>query len=180
MVESGGTFWLFYSANLWGTPNYGIGIARCASVAGPCSKPLSHTRGSQRPHPGNPLRGPGERSSSRSAVSSGWCTMRWHRGSPATWRSAGCMSTWSRFPQGDCLGSLRAAPAAALAEAALYENADLPSQPQQAYLTLLHQVGRHWPEVNDVAAVADAEIVATTWLSARMLGRWRHPWKSIL
>ena len=37
------------------------------------------------------------------------------------------------------------APAAALAEAALYENAHLPSQPRQAYLTLLHQVGRHWP-----------------------------------
>ena len=53
-----GTFWLFYSANLWGTPNYGIGIARCASVTGPCTKPLGHawlsasTPGQSAPGPG--------------------------------------------------------------------------------------------------------------------------------
>ena len=40
MVESGGTHWLFYSANDWGTPNYSIGVAKCASVSGPCTKPL--------------------------------------------------------------------------------------------------------------------------------------------
>ena len=40
MVQSGSTFWMFYSANLWGTPNYSIGIAKCASVTGPCTKPL--------------------------------------------------------------------------------------------------------------------------------------------
>ena len=40
MVQSGNTFWMFYSANLWGTPNYSIGIANCASVTGPCTKPL--------------------------------------------------------------------------------------------------------------------------------------------
>ncbi len=42
MLESSNNFWLFYSANLWGTDNYGIGIAHCVSVAGPCVKPLSH------------------------------------------------------------------------------------------------------------------------------------------
>ena len=58
MVESGGTYWLFYSANLWGTPDYGIGIARCASVTGPCTKPLGHawlsstTPGQHAPGPG--------------------------------------------------------------------------------------------------------------------------------
>ena len=40
MVQSGTTFWMFYSANLWGTPNYSIGIAECQSVTGPCTKPL--------------------------------------------------------------------------------------------------------------------------------------------
>ena len=40
MVQSGSTFWMFYSANLWGTPNYSIGIANCPSVTGPCTKPL--------------------------------------------------------------------------------------------------------------------------------------------
>ena len=42
MVQSGKDFWMFYSANLWGTPNYSIGIAACLSVTGPCIKPLDH------------------------------------------------------------------------------------------------------------------------------------------
>src|ERR1700727_952512 len=42
MVQSGRTSWRFYSANLWGTPNYSIGIAKCSSVTGPCTKPLKH------------------------------------------------------------------------------------------------------------------------------------------
>ena len=40
MIENAGTFWLFYSGNRWGTDNYGIGVARCATVVGPCTKPL--------------------------------------------------------------------------------------------------------------------------------------------
>ena len=40
MIKSDGTHWLFYSANAWGTPDYGIGVARCASITGPCTKPL--------------------------------------------------------------------------------------------------------------------------------------------
>ena len=40
MIKEGSTYWLFYSANLWGTPNYRIGIAECSSVIGPCTKPL--------------------------------------------------------------------------------------------------------------------------------------------
>ena len=27
MLEANGVFWLFYSANLWGSENYGIGLA---------------------------------------------------------------------------------------------------------------------------------------------------------
>ena len=42
MIQSGNTYWLFYSGNMWGTDNYGIGVARCASVVGPCTKPLDH------------------------------------------------------------------------------------------------------------------------------------------
>jgi beta-xylosidase len=42
MIENANTYWLFYSANLWGTDNYGIGVARCATVVGPCTKPLDH------------------------------------------------------------------------------------------------------------------------------------------
>jgi len=62
------------------------------------------------------------------------------------------------FPRGRLPRLAQGAPAAALAEAALYEEAVLPSQPSQAYLFLLHQVGRHWPHVNDAAAVADAAL----------------------
>ena len=29
MMESGSDVWLFYSANLWGTDDYGIGVAKC-------------------------------------------------------------------------------------------------------------------------------------------------------
>jgi hypothetical protein len=40
MIYGGGVYWLFYSANDWDTSHYAIGIARCASVVGPCTKPL--------------------------------------------------------------------------------------------------------------------------------------------
>jgi len=67
MIQSGNTYWLFYSANMWGTDNYGIGVARCTFVVGPCAKPLDH--GSRRRLPGGrATRGPGERSCSKSAV----------------------------------------------------------------------------------------------------------------
>ena len=42
MIEDHNQFWLFYSGNLWGHETYGIGIAHCASVTGPCTKPLDH------------------------------------------------------------------------------------------------------------------------------------------
>jgi len=41
MVKNGSSYWLFYSANNWDTPDYAVGIARCRSVEGPCTKPLS-------------------------------------------------------------------------------------------------------------------------------------------
>jgi beta-xylosidase len=37
MVEVNGTYWIFYSANWFNQPAYGIGAARCAGPAGPCS-----------------------------------------------------------------------------------------------------------------------------------------------
>jgi len=35
-----GTYWLAYSGNWWNQPAYGIGLARCASATGPCTKPF--------------------------------------------------------------------------------------------------------------------------------------------
>ena len=39
MVLDRGTYYLFYSANDWNSPNYAIGVATCTSVTGPCTKP---------------------------------------------------------------------------------------------------------------------------------------------
>ena len=58
MVEAGGAYWLFYSANDWDTPNYAIGVARCRTVDGPCQKPLDHPLLSTANDPAND-QGPG-------------------------------------------------------------------------------------------------------------------------
>lgn len=39
MVRVGDRFLLFYAGNDWGTKNYAIGYAECASITGPCTKP---------------------------------------------------------------------------------------------------------------------------------------------
>lgn len=39
MVESGGKFYVFYSANAWNTADYAVGYAVCDTVQGPCTKP---------------------------------------------------------------------------------------------------------------------------------------------
>ncbi len=157
MVQSGDDFWLFYSANLWGTPDYGIGLAHCTSVTGPCTKPLDHawlsssTRGQAAP-------GPGGQEFFRIG---GLVWMVHHALAPGQSGDLAQRRLYVdliAFPPGGLPRLADGAAAAALAEAVLYENARLASQPQQAYLTLLHQVGRHWPEVNDERAVADAEL----------------------
>jgi beta-xylosidase len=53
LVESGGTYYLFYSANNWDTSDYAIGYATCTALTGPCTKPedepwmpsVGHARG---------------------------------------------------------------------------------------------------------------------------------------
>lgn len=157
MVESGGTYWLFYSANLWGTPDYGIGIARCASVTGPCTKPLGHAWLSSTT-PGQHAPGPGGEEFFQIG---GVIWMVHHALAPGQTGNLAQRRLYVdlvAFPRGRLPRLAQGAPAAALAEAALYEEAVLPSQPSQAYLFLLHQVGRHWPHVNDAAAVADAAL----------------------
>jgi beta-xylosidase len=56
MVRYGGRLWLLYSANRWNSDRYAIGVARCASPAGPCTKetvPLLASQGT-RLGPGGP------------------------------------------------------------------------------------------------------------------------------
>ena len=38
MVEVGSTYYLFYSANWWESPDYGVGYATCTTPRGPCTK----------------------------------------------------------------------------------------------------------------------------------------------
>lgn len=40
MLLAGDTYWLAYSANWWNQEAYGIGLARCETVMGPCTKPF--------------------------------------------------------------------------------------------------------------------------------------------
>ena len=40
MVKALGTYWLFFSGNWYFSPKYGIGVAACQSVQGPCSDPV--------------------------------------------------------------------------------------------------------------------------------------------
>jgi beta-xylosidase len=37
MVDVGGVTWVFYSANWFNQPSYGIGVARCSGPQGPCA-----------------------------------------------------------------------------------------------------------------------------------------------
>jgi putative cell wall-binding protein/GH43 family beta-xylosidase len=39
MVNVGDRYWLFYSGQLWDTPEYAIGYASCLTPTGPCDKP---------------------------------------------------------------------------------------------------------------------------------------------
>jgi hypothetical protein len=126
-------------------------------VTGPCSKPLGHAWLSAST-PGQSAPGPG---GEEFFEIGGVVWMVHHALAPGQSGNLAQRRLYVdlvAFPPGRLPRIAQGAPAAALAEAALYENAHLPSQPRQAYLTLLHQVGRHWPKVNDLAAVADAAV----------------------
>ena len=86
------TFWMFYSANLWGTPNYSIGIAKCQSVTGPCTKPLDQAWHTST----NSANGQGYGGSEffePAGDSSGWCTTASCRDSRATTPNGASTST---------------------------------------------------------------------------------------
>jgi hypothetical protein len=64
------------------------------------------------------------------------------------------------FPAGQVPRVAPGAPAAALAEAALYYNdTDLPAQPDQAYLALVRKVGRSFSDDSDRSVLADGRLV---------------------
>ena len=158
MIRSGSTYWLLYSANLWGTPNYGIGVARCASVTGPCTKPLDHAWLSSS-NGGQTDPGPG---GEEFFTADGLIWMVHHALAPGQTGNGAQRRLYVdlvAFPPGRPPRIAPSAPAAALAEAALYYNdTSLPSQPAEAYLDLVRKVGRSFSDDSDARILADGHL----------------------
>ncbi|MGA2836473.1 MAG: family 43 glycosylhydrolase [Acidimicrobiales bacterium] len=160
MVESDGEFWLFYSANLWGTDHYGIGIARCRTVTGPCTKPLdqpwfgSSGRGNQTdPGPGG-----------QEFFQAGGLVWMVHHGlAPGQTGDLAQRRLFIdlvAFPDGQKPRIVTGDAAAALAEGVLYDNdPNLPAQPRSAYLTVLTKKSGAFAGISDDNLVTDGSDV---------------------
>lgn len=159
MLEANGTFWLFYSANLWGTPNYGIGVARCASVVGPCAKPLDHAWLSATSSNGQSDPGPG---GEEFFPAGGFVWMVHHGLAPGQSGNFAQRRLYVDLVTVPTSGVPEIAPgdvAAALAEAVLYYgDPDLPSSAKSAYLTLLHKVPGAFSGVTAATVLDDGEV----------------------
>jgi hypothetical protein len=159
MLEANGVFWLFYSANLWGTPNYGIGVARCASVVGPCTKPLDHAWLSATSGAGQSDPGPGGQ---EFFPAGGFVWMVHHGlapGQSGNFAQRRLYVDLVSVPQG---GVPKIAPgniSAALAEDVLYlGDPNLPASPTAAYVSLLRKVPDAFSSVTDTSIVADGQL----------------------
>ena len=158
MVQSGSTFWMFYSANLWGTPKYSIGIADCRSVTGPCTKPLDRAWHTST----NSANGQGYGGSEFFEAGGGLIWMVHHGlvpGQSGNYAERRLYVDLMVFP---AKGLPEVAPrpaAAALAEEALYyEDPDLPKQPAAAYLHLISVIPGTFTGVTDQAALGDGRL----------------------
>jgi hypothetical protein len=158
MLESNGNFWLFYSANSWDTKFYGIGIAHCSSIVGPCTKPLRHawlssSGGSQEdPGPGG-----------EEFFDAGGLVWMVHHGlapgraGPSVQRRL--YVNLLAFPDGRLPRIARGDAAAALAEGVLYnDDPDLPAQPRAAYLLLTRTLSGSFSHVSEASDVADGMV----------------------
>jgi hypothetical protein len=158
MVESSGKFWLFYSANEWGTDNYGIGIAECTSVVGPCTKPLSHawlsSSGGRQTDPG-----PG----GEEFFQAGGLVWMVHHGlDPGQTGDLAQRRLYVNllaFPTRQLPRLAQGDAAAALAEGVLYGNdPKLPTQPKAAYVYLVHKVSGSFPSDSYSKTLADGQV----------------------
>ena len=160
MIENDNTFWLFYSANLWGTDNYGIGVARCASVDGPCTKPLNHAWLSSKASGGQSDPGPGGEEFFQVG---GLIWMVHHGLAPGQTGNDAQRRLYVdllAFPGDDTPRLAPRPPAAALAESLLYfGDPDVPSQPDGAFLAFLHKVPSAFSgHDSDQTLVADGQL----------------------
>ena len=157
MIKEGSVYWLFYSANLWGTPNYSIGIAACTTVTGPCAKPLDrawHT-------------------STNSADGQGYGGSEFFQTGDLIWMVhhglvPGQSGDYAHrrlyvdlldFPPTGLPRVAPRAPAAALAEATLYDgDPSLPASPRQAYLALIATIPHSLGSIPSNGALGEGEL----------------------
>jgi hypothetical protein len=159
MIQSGNTYWLFYSANMWGTDNYGIGVARCTSVVGPCTKPLDHAWLSSTVSGGQSDPGPG----GEEFFQVGGLIWMVHHGLAPGQNGDNAQRRLYvdllAFPSGQVPRLAPRSPAAALAEALLYfGDPNAPPQPDEAFLALLHKVPSEFSGDDDQALVSDGQL----------------------
>ena len=155
MIKEGSVYWLFYSANLWGTPNDSIGIAACSSVVGPCAKPLDRAWHTSTDSANGQGYGGSEFLQTGSLI---WMV---HHGlvpgETGDYAHRRLYVDLLVFPSEGLPRVAARAPAAALADATLYDDdQSLPPQPQQAFLHLIRTVPGSFPGVSGAAAVATA------------------------
>jgi hypothetical protein len=160
MIQDNNRIWLFYSGSLWGHKTYGIGIASCQSVTGPCTKPLDHSWVSSDAD-GVSDQGPG----GEEFYETGSIVWMVHHGlAPGETGNNAQRRLYVdlvAFPSGQLphLGARQ--PAAALAAAEIYfGDPSLPKNSRAAYLKVLHLAGVS-NTAQDAALVAAGATVCT-------------------
>ena len=161
MIQDQSEFWLFYSANTWGNSRYGIGLARCASVTGPCTKPLDNAWISSK-EDGLANQGPGGQEFYETGPLVWMVRHSLSPGQSGDNAERGLYLSLLAFPTGQVPRLAAAAPAAALAEAVVYYgDQSLPKDPRAAYLVLMRKVGGSLSAKSDAGLIADARLVCT-------------------
>jgi len=160
MVEDHDHFWLFYSGSLWGHKTYGIGIGRCTSVAGPCTKPLDHAWVASHAD-GVSDQGPG----GEEFYQTGSIVWMVHHGlAPGQTGNSAQRRLYVdliAFPPGELPHLAAREPAAALAAAEVYYgDPSLPKDPRAAFLKVLHLAGVS-ATANDAALMSSAATACT-------------------
>jgi hypothetical protein len=155
MIEEHNDFWLFYSANTWGNSHYGIGLARCVSAIGPCTKPLDHAWLAS---DGND-KGPGGQEFYTTGPLVWMVRHSLAPGQTGNGAQRGLYLSLLAFPVGQLPRLAAAAPAAALAEAVVYiGDPSLPKASQADYLELMRKVGGSLSATKNAALITDASV----------------------
>jgi len=160
MIEDSDHFWPFYSGSLWGHKTYGIGIARCDSVVGPCTNPLDHAWVASHAD-GVSDQGPG----GEEFYQTGSIIWMVHHGlAPGQTGNSAQRRLYVdlvAFPPGKVPHLAAQEPAAALAAAEVYYGEpSLPKDPRSAYLKVLHLAGVS-TAANDAALISSGATACT-------------------